>query len=344
MGGLPPYGGLYGISVLPCVLGALISVILIRSGFLALFFLIPLGFVAAVYNGRTAWATALAALGINALISFGFSFAGGLIPGEFVLDVFYFALMTAVFVWIIAPPLAGPDFLRMRTAYRLVAAAVAAALLFLGVIYASARSNSGFMAFLRAQAEMLSSLYIAQAGTDAVQQSFLERQLTPERIMEAMGFVALRGGALASCMVIFYISRQLACSLAVLIRHIRPKPGIRDFHTPAPLIWVLSFSLLGVLLARVLKSSILEIAAWNMLIICAMMYLAQGGGIIQYHITRRNLSSFMRLLFNVLIILLILSPGINALALGALILLGVAENWAPLRTPKPNGPPSTPAV
>ncbi|GHT92439.1 hypothetical protein FACS1894140_4480 [Spirochaetia bacterium] len=329
---------------MPALLGALISVALIRSGFLAFCFLIPLGFAAAAYNRQTAWAAALAALGLNALISLGLSLAGGFIPGEFVLDVFYFALMIAVFVWIMAPPVRGPAFLRIRTAYRLVLAAAAGALMFLGIVYASVRSNSGFTVFLRAQAEMLSSFYVAQAGTDAVQQSFLERQLTPDRIMSAMSFVALRGGALASCMAMFYISRQLAASLAVLIRRIRPRPGMADFHAPVFLIWVLSFSLLGVLLAGLLKTALLEIAAWNMLIVCAMMYLAQGVGIVRYFLARRNLSPFMRLVFNVLIILLIFSPGINALALGALILLGIAENWAPLRTPKPNGPPSTPVV
>jgi hypothetical protein len=336
--------GQYGISVLPCVLGGVISAALIRSGLLALFFLIPLGVVAASYNRRTAWAAALAAVGINLLISLGLFFAVGFDFGAFALDTFYFALMIAVFVWTLAPPAAGPDFLRMRAAYRLVIAAAAGALMFLGIAYVSERDNSGFTAMLRSQAEMLSSLYVDSAGTDAVQQSYLERLLTPDKIMAAMNFVALRGGALVSSLAMFYISRRLAFSFAVLIRHIPPKPGLRDFHAPAFLIWVLSFSILGVLLAQVLKSGILGIAAWNMLILCAMMYLAQGGGIVQYYIARRNFSPFMRLMLNVLIILLILSPGINALALGAVILLGIAENWAPLRTPKPNGPPSTPAA
>ncbi|GHU18165.1 hypothetical protein FACS1894163_09880 [Spirochaetia bacterium] len=311
---------------------------------MAFFFLIPLGVVAASYNRRTAWAAALAAVGINLVISLGLSVIAGFDFGVFALDTFYFALMIAVFVWTLAPPAAGSDFLRIRTAYRLVIASVVGALMFLGMAYVSEQNNSGFTAMLRSQAEMLSSLYIASAGTDAVQQSYLEQQLTPDKIMVVMNFVALRGGALVSSLVMFYINQRLACSFAVLIRHIPPKPGLRDFHAPAQLIWVLSFSILGVLLAQVLKSSILGIPAWNMLIICAMMYLAQGGGIVQYYIARRNFSHFMRLMFNVLIILLIFSPGINALALGVVILLGIVENWAPLRTPKPNGPPSTPAA
>jgi hypothetical protein len=50
----------------------------------------------------------------------------------------------------------------------------------------------------------------------------------------------------------------------------------------------------------------------------------------------------MRLLGNFLIILVIFSPGINALALAALVLLGIAENWLPLRALKTDGPASTP--
>ncbi|GHV52594.1 hypothetical protein AGMMS49579_10090 [Spirochaetia bacterium] len=334
----------YGISVLPCLTGAAVSVALIRSGPLAFFFLIPLGVVAASYNRRTAWATVLAAVGINVLISLGLSVIVGFDFGAFVLGIFYFTLMITAFVWILSPPVFGPAFLRIRTVYRFVLASAAGALMFLGIAYVSERNNSGFTAILRSQAEMLSSFYIASAGTDAVQQSFLERQMTPDKIMAVMNFIALRGGALVSSMVMFYINRRLACSFAVLIRHIPPKPGLRDFHAPVQLIWVLSFSILGVLLAQVLKSSILGIAAWNMLVLCAMVYLAQGGGIIQYFLARQNFSPFMRLMFNVLIILLILSPGINALALGAVILLGIAENWVPLRTPKLNGPPSTPAA
>jgi len=37
----------------------------------------------------------------------------------------------------------------------------------------------------------------------------------------------------------------------------------------------------------------------------------------------------------------ILSPGINMIAVSAILLLGIAENWLPLRAPK-KGPASTP--
>jgi hypothetical protein len=45
-----------------------------------------------------------------------------------------------------------------------------------------------------------------------------------------------------------------------------------------------------------------------------------------------------------LVILLVFSPGINAAALGVLVLLGIAENWVPFRAPKPDGGSSTPGI
>jgi hypothetical protein len=74
------------------------------------------------------------------------------------------------------------------------------------------------------------------------------------------------------------------------------------------------------------------------------MYLAQGGGIVRHFLTRRLVSPGLRLLLNVAIILVVLSPGINVALLGGLILLGIAEHWAPLRALKQEGPPSTPAA
>ncbi|MDR2480534.1 MAG: YybS family protein, partial [Treponema sp.] len=103
------------------------------------------------------------------------------------------------------------------------------------------------------------------------------------------------------------------------------------FHAPPKTIWVLSLALAGILLGNVLKAAVLEIAAWNVLIVSVMLFLAQGGGIVLYTLTRRSLPPLSRFFSNVLLIVVIFSPGINVLALGALVLLGIAENWLPLR-------------
>jgi hypothetical protein len=314
-----------------------------RSGFLGLFFLVPMGFVAALWNAATARVSVLIAVALHVLSGLGLSLIIPLVPQDFVLDILYFGVMVSVFVWIIRPPKGGPGFLRIRTAWRLTLGAAAGVSLFMGIA-ASAGEKSGFTAFARAQSELLSSLSIASSGSDAVRRSLLEQYLTPDRIREIMTSLILRGGGLASCMAVFYVSRFLTLFLAGLVRRDRTWPGLREFRVPPWLIWALSLSLGSVLFGRLVKWQIPEIAAWNVLAVCALMYLAQGAGIVRHFLTCSPISPGLRLFINIAIIFAVLSPGINGILLGGLILLGVAEHWAPLRALKDEGPPSTPAA
>jgi hypothetical protein len=75
-----------------------------------------------------------------------------------------------------------------------------------------------------------------------------------------------------------------------------------------------------------------------------MLFLAQGGGIVLFALNRRALPPVMRFFLNLLILVLIFSPGVNAFVLGGLVLLGIAENWVPFRAPKPDGSSSTPGI
>ena len=114
------------------------------------------------------------------------------------------------------------------------------------------------------------------------------------------------------------------------------------FHVYPAIIWVLSASLLLVVLSRITKLGVIEIILWNILVFCVIMYLAQGLGIAQFFLSRPSMPPFLRLVLVVLFIVLVCSPGINAVLLGCVVLLGIAENWVPFRAPRTNGPPSTP--
>jgi hypothetical protein len=249
--------------------------------------------------------------------------------------------MALIFVWISAPPAVFP---RVPLAYRIIAGSTLSALLFFFIIHA-AQADSVFNAFIRSQAEVLNSLYIASAGTDEVERSLLEEQ-SPDFILKTLSFVAMRGGALASSMLIFFVSRQLSLICVGIIRRLRVGGTVTDFHAAPFLIWVLSGSLLLVLGATRFSLGVLEIIGWNMVTICALLYLAQGSGIALYFLTRsaisRAIPPILRLVIDVLIVVVIFSPGISVIALGVLLLLGIAENWAPFRAPKTNGQSSTP--
>jgi hypothetical protein len=302
-----------------------------------------MGFTAALWNTGTAWVSVLAAVASHTAIGMGFSLVVPLAPRDFVLDTLYFAFMVSAFVWIIRPPERGPGFLRIRAAWRLTLSAAAGVFLFV-VIAVSAGEDSGFTAFARAQSELLSSLFIDASGSDAARRSLVEQYFSPQRIRELMISLILRGGGLSSCMIVFYISRFIALFLAGLIRRDRVWPGLREFRVSPWLIWAFSLALGTVIFARLVKWQAPEIVAWNVLALCALMYLAQGAGIVRHFLTRRPISPGLRLFVNIAVIFAVLSPGLNGLLFGALILLGVAEHWAPLRVIKQEGPPSTPAV
>ena len=361
---------------LPLLAGAAASVVLIRSGFPAFFFLVPPGFVAVVWGRFAGWgAVALTAAGDLILSSILVGYAGGRI-GDILPGFVYFTVMIVSFLWIMAPPRSGPGFFRVRTAWRFALASAAASLaLFLTVLVPGNRG--GFFAFLRSQAEALSALFVSTAGADAARKALLEESASPGRIMEFIQSVSLRGGALASCMLLFFINHQLVLAGAAIVRRRgliaaerrrgepynaaddpagamasgRPRrlpetpggaAGLRSFHLPVSLIWVLSFSILAVVLTEIAGLFIPGIVAWNILVVCGLMYMAQGAGIVLYFLARRG--PLTRLAMNILIIVMVFSPGINAFAMGILVLLGIAENWLPLRAPETDGSASTPGL
>jgi len=63
---------------------------------------------------------------------------------------------------------------------------------------------------------------------------------------------------------------------------------------------------------------------------------------VQFFLSRPSMLPFLRLFLIVLFIVLIFSPVVNVILLVGIVLLGIAENWAPFRASKPNGPSSTP--
>jgi hypothetical protein len=306
-----------------------------RSGFLSFFFLTPLGYAAVTHN--SAWL----AFSLAAIINAVFSLVARLIyrygMNGLWIDIFYFTFLSLLFVWIMAGNGIPP---RMRSVFRFILASVAGAL-FVIIFVLGGKNGSEFADLVRPQAEYLSSVIVSSAGSDAVKLSFLQRVLTPENVMETIKNAALRGGALAGVFFMFFANRQTAIAAArILKKGGRQEKPLSAFYAPSNTIWVFSSSLAAILLARMIKAGTLEILAWNALVVCGILFLAQGAGITAFFLARR-MAAF-RLLANVLIILLIFSPGVNIAALAALLLLGIAEIWLPIRAANINGQAPTP--
>jgi hypothetical protein len=328
---------------IPGLIGAVVSVGLVRSGFLGFLFLLPLGIMAYCYNGKTAWFSAVVVILGNGVFSLVMGPLGLHNPGALLMDSLYLTALIAAFTWLMAPPDKGPSFLRLPAVYRLISGSVAVSLVF-GLVLYSTRKDGGFYSLFREQAEAIASLYTAASGADVVQRSLLEQYMTADHILATLGAIALRGGMVVSSVLLFFISRQLSLVIFWFVRRRRVGGSITGFHVKPRCIWELSGSLLVILAGLRLQIAPLEIAGWNMAVICMMLYLAQGGGIMLFFLSRSTIPPMMRFLLNMVIVLVILSPGINVAALGALAILGIAENWVPFRTPKTNGSSSTPGM
>jgi uncharacterized protein YybS (DUF2232 family) len=270
-----------------------------------------------------------------------FAVSGFLPWGEIAWDFLYFSVMTAAFLWILAPPRLKGRFSRLPGTARLAAGSSVCALLVLGVLV-HVLDDEAFYGYVHNQLEMVKSLYFS-SGADVVQNALLE-SLTADFILKTIKAMLERGGALASCMLLFFVNRQISLGLVRIFRGKERGAGLRSFHVPAFLIWVLSSSLLLALLCRAAGLELLEILVWNILTLCGILYFAQGLGIIQYFLAGPAVPPFRRMLISVLLIILLFSFGINAIILGLVILLGIAENWVSFRRPVTSGPPSTPGA
>jgi hypothetical protein len=329
------------VSPLPALIGAFLCVVFVRTGILKFFFLTPLGFAGAGYNVKTGWAALLLAAAGNSLISLGFAAAGFLPWGEMAWDFLYFTVMTAAFLWILVPPRGKGWFFRLPGLARLAAGSSVCALLVLGVLF-HVLDNESFYGYVNGQVEMIKSFYLS-SGADVTQNALLE-SLSADFILRLVKMMLERGGALASWIFIFFVNRQISLALARFFRRQEKGAGMRSFHVPAFFIWVLSLSLLLVLVCRAAGLETPEILVWNILTLCGILYFAQGLGIIQYFLTGPSVPPFRRMLISVVLIILLFIFGINAIILGLIILLGIAENWVSFRRPNLSGPSSTPGM
>jgi len=337
---------------LSALTGAGLSLFMLKSGFLSFFFLVPLGFVAYSCRYRVAWLAFLFTLLGNCILTIAY-IAGKAIPlGAAGWDFFYYAVMTFIFIWIIAVP---PFFsAKISEPVRLIAGSCLGSLLFSFILFRNMDSQI-FLEYVKYIVNSLVSVY-QSSGADVVQKAMLET-LTPEYVMKMIMAFMLRGGSLVSCVLLFFACSQLSLILVrlsfrlfgknlqgIILREAKLKGvnSLAAFHVNPTVIWFFSSSLLLVVFARAIKFEIPEIILWNILVICSILYLAQGLGIMQFFLVRPSISPFLRLLIVIAFVFIFFSPLINAFLFGGLILLGIAENWLPLRVSKQSGPPSTP--
>ena len=305
---------------------AILSVVFTRLGFFSLLFLAPVGYAVLVCNSL--WLASLAAASLNAALLIIMRLFSGGSPGNISLEILYYTALFIGFAWVMGGSI-------LRGAYRFVLASAAVTVVFL--IYINS-SGSPFFSSLNEMSQILTQV-LNSDNVDPANRSLLQQIITPERVQETVRSFILRGGALLSVSFVFFINRQISISAVSIIKRQRKERGLMEFFAPPVTIWGLSGALVVILLTRMFRIQVLEILAWNILVICAIIFFAQGAGIFLHFLARR--SYILRFVFIVLVVMAILSPFLNMIAVTAILILGIAENWLPLRAPK-KGPASTP--
>jgi hypothetical protein len=269
-------------------------------------------------NPKTAWAGGILAAAGNVLVSlWSYLYRDG-DPVLLQWNALYYTVMVLVFTWINAP--LGTFGIRLESPYRMTAGALVCTLV-MGPLFLSLMEDGELRRFV---ADQLASL--GNPGTSG------EGESTADGLIAAMIRAGLRGGIFASCMVFWWVNRQIASGIARIIRRLPPGGTLLTFHVPVFFVWILSLSLGAVLLGTMRKIEGLEIGGWNILVLSAILFLVQGGAVAFYYLLKAP--PFLRILVNVGLIILLFTPGLVAAALGLLVILGIAENWVPFRTPR----------
>ena len=306
---------------------------------MAIFFLVPLGFIAYGWGPKILWPGFAFAFFGNCILILGTGLTVGHPLGNMAWDILFFSVTAASFAWIILPPHEYGS--RIPGPYRLAIGSSICALVSIGLFFRVVNSPV-FQENVMSQVELIASLY---SGYEI--EGYLLESINIDAVIIAMTNIMIRGGALISSVFILFVSRQISIFLVRLFGGLRRSDVFVSFRVDQRLVWVFCFSLLLLTISSLLRMAGLGIILWNIVILCSMMYLAQGLGILNFFLLKPKIPSFLRFVAPVLFIFLIFSPGINAILLGIIILLGIAENWVSLRATGArkdfsNGPPSTP--
>jgi hypothetical protein len=303
------------VTLLICVI---LSLILMKTGLLSIIYLMPLGY-AIIVSGNFL-SVFIAAAAVNLVMVFFQPLSGTVGVNYILLEALYLISVLFGFSWI-----TGGKYL--RTAYRFVIASAVCAVLFLILINSP---SFGILKMLNEAAEEILNNYNLKPEENAKNLLFMQT-LTPQGIVELARTILLRGGALVSILFLFFINRQIAVTVVSVIKKQKIEKGLTAFYAPVNTIWVLSGSLASIVLAGIFKIEILEIISWNVFVLCAIIFMAQGAGILMFWMSLR--SNVFRLIVNVLIVVVLFSP-LNIFALAAFILLGIIDNWRPFRIEK----------
>jgi len=327
----------------PALVGAGASVLIARSLPFSPFFLVPIGIVALTRGALPLVLTVFLTVAINlftVFVSIG-SEVARINMVSLISDSAYFLVLVSSFSWAAYHNDESERRFFSRLSWRFVFAAIGSSLVLFPIILIARRDQS-LVAFFNIQAAAIADAFKAGAGSDVVQRSLMEKEMTVESIAKTFSLVISRGAVIGH-LIFFGVSWRIAFVIASFrLPSLRTRHFFMFFRNDAFLVWVLIFTLIGVMSTKMIGNEIFVAVVWNLLLLCVFLYVIQGMAIVAYNLSRPGVPVMLRPLVVFLAALIIFRPGINAAAAVALAIVGVAENWLPLRVPINNEPPSTP--
>ncbi|MDR0411643.1 MAG: hypothetical protein LBH75_06690 [Treponema sp.] len=311
-----------GHAVIPILVSAAASAVLMQiGGILALTCLVPIGVLAFSRGVKPVWFSTLAAAVIHCLVLLGIAsfmrqrdFSYLVTPAAFLWNCTSMTITLCVFAWIVAPPRAVPS-----TAFRFIIGGAVVC----GVFAVGLRMVSDTGGLYTIMTEQIKALDMELGLGDQWDITSITR--------DVFAMIA-RGGGLAMAVLFLFANRQIGIVISAIAGKKKMSSGVVHFFAPPVIVWVLSFSLLSVIVfAKFIPVQPLEIIAWNAATMCVLLYIAQGLGIVMYFLSIPERSRWSRMAMTFLIVFLIMSPGINIIVFGVILLLGIAENWVTFR-------------
>jgi len=299
-------------SLITIVICTGLSILFMNTGLLAFFYLVPLGYAIIITGSFTVTFI------ISAAATIIFSFISGNnnpSTSGTLMQLLFILTFILSYTWIIGGK-------KTRTLYRFIAASTVSTIVLLLLI------NHPSLRIFEQVNELINIIFGAETEQGNLN-SF--PSVAPDRMVDLASNFLLRGGAVISMFILFFINRQLAFTVIMIVKKQRIDRGLIAFFAPVNTVWVLTGALITVLLTRMLNIEILEILAWNVLVICGIIFSAQGAGVLMHWMLSRT--NVFRLILSVLIVVLMFSP-INVFLLAALLILGIVDNWMSFRTQK----------
>ena len=308
------------IAFIPAITGAIISIFFIRTGFAMLFFLLPLGFVGYGWGPKTLWSSLVFAISGNSLLTLFMGLSLQIPGGDMVLEMLFYISMALAFAWIILP--IDEKSLSLSGAFRLAIGALVCNMVFLA-LFTRTFQTPEFQEIIRNQIQLIASIYNIGSSQNML--------FEIDSLMDLLWNFIIRGGALFSALAVLFVNRHFSITLIRFFGGPRRDRVFSRFHVHPHIIWLLSFTVILILVSNIFNWTMFGIILSNIMTLCFLMYMAQGLGIIQFYTLKSGFPSFLRFLLPIIFILLLFSPVINFLLLGSIIILGIMEHWVKIR-------------